>query len=173
MTRMGDLQLYRLSMATHTAIPYRSVLLLRSYDLHSADRTPGGFTRSVTYTISVPAGPANVPYTMTYAYAMVLENGTHNSNQQPLFKATLTAGGTVITCASPSYYLPTFNNAGGGGGGGGNDQTPTGATLDSAGALANGFKVSPVFFLSHGGQARKQRSIATRCMDKRMDRSYV
>src|SRR4029078_7231672 len=79
----------------------------------------------------------------TYAYAMVLENGTHNSNEQPLFKATLVANGSVITCASPKYYLPTFNNAGGSGN--------TGATLDSAAAIANGFKNSPVPFLTHAG----------------------
>lgn len=119
-----------------------------SWDLHSNAPSPGGFTRSVTYTINVPAGPVSVPYTMTYAYAMVLENGTHNSNQQPLFKATLKAGGNIIACASPSYYLPTLNDAVSSG----NDQTPTGATLDSAAAKANGFTVSPVRFLSHAGR---------------------
>lgn len=116
-----------------------------SYDLHGGGNSPGGFTRSVSYSISVPAGPETVPYTMTYAYAMVLENGTHNSSQQPLFKATLTTHDSVISCASPQYYLPTFNNAGSGGGSG-----STGATLDSATALANGFTNSPVLFLSHG-----------------------
>ena len=60
-----------------------------SYDLHSTSNNPGGFQRSITYLINVPAGPATVPYTMTYAYAMVLENGTHNSDEQPMFKATL------------------------------------------------------------------------------------
>ncbi|HWR32670.1 MAG TPA: T9SS type B sorting domain-containing protein [Chitinophagaceae bacterium] len=115
-----------------------------SWDLHSTITNPGGFTRSVTYIINVPAGPASVPYTMTYAYAMVLENGTHNSNQQPLFKATLSTADSVITCASPQYYLPTFNNAGGGSGG-------TGATLDTVAALANGFTLSPVLFLTHTG----------------------
>ncbi len=115
-----------------------------SYDLHVDASNPGGFTRSITYNINVPAGPATVPYTMTYAYAMVLENGTHNSNEQPLFKATLVANGTVITCASPQYYLPTLNNAGGNPG-------DTGATLDSAAAIANGFRNSPVPFLTHAG----------------------
>lgn len=116
-----------------------------SWDLHATNSNPGGFTRSITYTINVPAGSVSEPYTMTYAYAMVLENGTHNSNQQPLFKATLTTTDSVITCASPQYYLPTFNNAGGGGG-------STGATLDTARAIANGFSLSPVPFLSHTGQ---------------------
>ncbi|MBE7169641.1 MAG: gliding motility-associated C-terminal domain-containing protein [Williamsia sp.] len=121
-----------------------------SYDLRSSNNNPGGFTRSVTYRINVPAGSNTVPYTMTYAYAMVLENGTHNSNQQPLFKATLSAHDSVITCASPQYYLPTFNNAGSGNG---NGNGGTGATLDSAAAKANGFTNSPVLFLSHGGAA--------------------
>jgi len=117
-----------------------------SYDLNSPIPNPGGFTRSITYIINVPPGSVTVPYTMTYAYAMVLENGTHNSNEQPMFKAILSANGNIITCASPHYYLPTFNNAGNGGGG-------TGATLDTATALANGFTNSPVLFLSHAGQA--------------------
>ncbi|MBS1920425.1 MAG: gliding motility-associated C-terminal domain-containing protein [Bacteroidetes bacterium] len=120
-----------------------------SWDLQSNSRNPGGFTRSITYAINVPPGPVTVPYTMTYAYAMVLENGTHNSNEQPLFKATLSTPDSVVTCASPQYYLPTFNNAGGGGGTGGGGST--GATLDTASALANGFSLSPVFFLSHAG----------------------
>jgi gliding motility-associated-like protein len=118
-----------------------------SFDLHSTSPNPGGFTRGITYTINVPAGPITVPYTMTYAYAMVLENGTHNSNEQPLFKAILKSSDSIITCASPQYYLPTFNNAGGGSGGSGS----TGATLDTATALANGFNISPVLFLSHAG----------------------
>jgi gliding motility-associated-like protein len=117
-----------------------------SFDLHTSASNPGGFTRSITYLINVPSGSLSEPYTMTYAYAMVLENGTHNSNEQPLFKATLSVNGTVITCASPHYYLPTFNNAGGSGSG------STGATLDSATAIANGFSNSPVLFLSHSGQ---------------------
>ena len=120
-----------------------------SWDYRSANgntnSNPGGFTRAITYTINVPAGSPTIPFTMTYAYAMVLENGTHNSNQQPLFKATLTTQDSIVTCASPQYYLPTFNNAGGGGGG------STGATLDTAAALANGFSLSPTPFLSHTG----------------------
>lgn len=121
-----------------------------SYDLN-AGNNPGGFVRSVSYTINVPAGSISEPYTMTYAYALVLENGTHNSNEQPLFKATLNTPDSIITCASPQYYLPTFNNAGGGGGAGGGGSS-TGATLDTATALANGFTNSPVYFLSHAGQ---------------------
>jgi hypothetical protein len=99
----------------------------------NAGGAAGGYVRGVSYAINVPPGPTTVPYTMTYAYAMVLENGTHNSNEQPLFTATLTAGDSVVSCASPKYFLPTFNNSGQGG---------TGATLDTALAKSEGFKVS-------------------------------
>lgn len=116
-----------------------------SWDLQSTTSNPGGFRRSITYEIQVPPGPADVPYTMTYAYALVLENGTHNSDQQPMFKATLSTRDGVITCASPEYYLPTLNDAGGRPGG------LTGATLDSAAALADGFTLSSIPFLSHAG----------------------
>ena len=70
---------------------------------------------------------------MTYAYAMVLENGTHNSNEQPLFSVTLMAGDSIVSCASPKYFLPTLNNA---------TNTDSGATLDSALAKSEGFKNS-------------------------------
>jgi gliding motility-associated-like protein len=118
-------------------------------------RNPGGFTRAITYTINVPPGPTTEPYTMTYAYAMVLENGTHNSSEQPLFKATLSTHDSVITCASPGYYLPTFNNASGGGGG----SSGTGATLDTATALANGFSNSPTPFLSFSGNGNQNGTL--------------
>ncbi len=120
-----------------------------SHDLNSGVPNPGGFVRSVSYVINVPAGPSTTPYTMTYAYALVLENGTHNSNEQPMFRATLRTSAGIIACASPQYYLPTFNNGTGGGGGG----SATGATLDTAAALANGFVNSPELFLSYAGQA--------------------
>ena len=32
--------------------------------------------RSVTYTVNVPAGSPSEPYTMTYAYALVLETNS-------------------------------------------------------------------------------------------------
>jgi gliding motility-associated-like protein len=105
-----------------------STSITRSSDGSSA----GGYVRGVKYLINVPPGPPTEPYTMTYAYAMVLENGTHNSNEQPLFQATLEVGDSIITCASPKYYLPTLNNAIQGGG----------ATLDTAAAKANGFFLS-------------------------------
>jgi len=93
----------------------------------------GGYIRGVSYRIMVPSGPVSEPYTMTYAYAMVLENGTHASSFQPVFSATLQTPAGVVTCASPSYLLPTFNDVQEGG---------RGATLDSATAIRNGFSVS-------------------------------
>ncbi len=93
----------------------------------------GGYVRGISYQINVPPGPVTEPYTMTYAYAMVLENGTHNSDQQPLFSATLTTNDSVITCASPKYFLPTDNSTSNG---------STGAALDSAQAEAEGFTPS-------------------------------
>jgi hypothetical protein len=97
----------------------------------------GGYIRGVSYGIHVPPGPATEPYTMTYAYAMVLENGTHVSSQQPYISVTLRTPAGVITCASPNYLLPTFGNT--------NPLTSgRGATLDSATAKKNGFKVSSV-----------------------------
>ncbi|MDA3613426.1 T9SS type B sorting domain-containing protein [Polluticaenibacter yanchengensis] len=132
-----------------------------SHDLATNERAPGGFMRSITYSISVPAGDVTVPYTMTYAYAMVLENGTHNSINQPLFRATLKAGGNVVVCASPEYFLPTFDDAGNGNGGG----SSTGATLDSAKALANGFKLSPELFLSYSGTGGGQGGSGTWLQD--------
>jgi hypothetical protein len=87
----------------------------------------GGYVRGVSYLIDVPKGPPTVPYTMTYAYAMVLENGTHASEDQPMARAIVSTPGGLITCASPAYYLPT-----------------NGSELDSAAARANGFTPSPV-----------------------------
>src|SRR5579871_815534 len=112
---------------------YSILLGSTSVTTHSAQGgTAGGYIRGVSYLINVPAGSTSEPYTMTYAYAMVLENGTHPSNQQPLISATLKTSSGVITCASPSYYLPTFNNA----------VDNANATLDSATAKKNGFSVS-------------------------------
>ncbi len=92
----------------------------------------GGYVRGIKYLIKVPISPSTQPYTMTYAYAMVLENGTHPSEEQPLFSATLTvktAAGldSVVDCASPTYLLPTDGSG------------QTNAALDSAAAIAEGF----------------------------------
>ena len=117
---------------------YNYSILLGSTSISRSNNgtTAGGYVRGISYLINVPATPVNQPYTMTYAYAMVLENGRHASNNQPLFSATLysLSTATVIACASPKYYLPTVGGTVNSGGGG--------ALLDSAGAMAEGFSVS-------------------------------
>ncbi|HVM89086.1 MAG TPA: gliding motility-associated C-terminal domain-containing protein [Puia sp.] len=99
----------------------------------NANGPSGGYIRGVSYRFTVPASTSSQPYTMTYAYAMVLENGAHNSSQQPLISATISTDDSIISCASPQYFLPTKNNANSQGGG---------ATLDTATAKANGFFLS-------------------------------
>jgi len=111
----------------------RSVKLGSTAISRSGGNGQGGYVRAISYRISVPTSPVSQPYTMTYAYAMVLENGTHNSNQQPLFKATLKVRDSVVSCASPKYYLPTRDNA---------DSRGSGATLDTAAAEKQGIFLS-------------------------------
>jgi gliding motility-associated-like protein len=101
---------------------YSYSILLGSTNVNS---DPGGYVRGIGYVVDVPAGTG--PYTMTYAYAMVLENGSHASIQQPLASATLMTNDSVITCASPQYFLPTIAGA-----------------LDIATATKNGFRLSNV-----------------------------
>ena len=86
----------------------------------------GGYVRGMSYLIDVPPGPSTLPNTMTYAYAMVLEDGTHASEDQPMARAIVSTPAGVIDCASPEYFLPT-----------------NGGALDSATARANGFSPSP------------------------------
>ena len=116
---------------------YNSSIILGSTAVSSSVQgsggPPGGYIRGISYSIDVPASAIPQPYTMTYAYAMVLENGTHNSNEQPLFTATLSAHDSVIECASPKYLLPTSNTA---------DRGGRGAILDTTAALASGFRLS-------------------------------
>ena len=55
---------------------YTTSLLLGSTTITDANAAVrGGYLRGISYLINVPAGPPAVPYTVTYAYAMVLENG--------------------------------------------------------------------------------------------------
>jgi gliding motility-associated-like protein len=123
------------TVPTINGYKYTNTILLGSTAItrSNSSGTGGGYVRGVSYRFTVPAGPPNTPYTMTYAYAMVLENGTHNSNDQPLFAATLKIGDSVVQCASPRYFLPTFNNA---------SPRDANATLDSALAKSQGFYVS-------------------------------
>ncbi len=117
---------------------YNYAILLGSTSIRVSQdgSTAGGYIRGVSYKINVPATPVNQPYTMTYAYAMVLENGRHPSDDQPLFSATLRlSDGAIISCASPKYFLPTVAGSANSNGGDG--------TLDSASAIKQGFTVSP------------------------------
>ncbi len=95
------------------------------------DPNLGGLFRGLGYTINVPAGPSNVPYVVTYAYAMVLESAPHNNDEVPMFTAKLNTNNGIIDCASAIYLLPTTNN--------GNTYV-----LDQKGALLEGFTQSGV-----------------------------
>ena len=118
------------TVPTINGYQYNYSILLGSTSVSSGGGAKGGYIRGISYEINVPPSSNNEPYTMTYAYAMVLENGSHNSSQQPLASATVSVNGQVISCASNSYYLPTLNNTSNG---------TTGATLDTAAAIRNGF----------------------------------
>jgi gliding motility-associated-like protein len=124
---------------TINGYPYNYSILLGSTTISRSNNgtTAGGYVRGISYVINVPATPVGQPYTMTYAYAMVLENGRHPSNNQPLFSATLYSltNAQIISCASPKYFLPTVNGTTNPNGGDG--------LLDSAAAIAEGFSVSP------------------------------
>ena len=122
------------TIPTINGYKYNYSLVLGSTSItHSTGASAGGgYVRGVRYTINVPATPATQPYTMTYAYAMVLENGAHNSIDQPMARAIISTKDGIIDCASPKYFLPaTDANARGGN-----------AHLDTAAAIANGFSLS-------------------------------
>lgn len=108
----------------------------------------GGYIRGITYTINVPTSTIVQPYTITYAYAMVLENGSHATDQQPLITATLNTDNGIIACASPKYNLPTLGDVNGQGGG---------ATLDTAAARRSGFTLSTTPSPNNNGNAGESR----------------
>ena len=64
----------------------------------------GGYVRGISYLINVPPGPPALPYTMTYAYAMVLENGTHASLDQPMARA-----GALLKAVNSRFALSSTN----------------------------------------------------------------
>jgi gliding motility-associated-like protein len=113
-----------------------------SLQLGSTTTTSGGYVRGISYLITVPATPAGQPYAMTYAYALVLENGRHGSNSQPVFSSTVAVvpsgsdTDSIISCASPKYFLPTK--------GGNINSNNEDQILDTAQALAEGFVWSDV-----------------------------
>src|SRR5271154_5869919 len=81
---------------------YNYSILLGSTSISRSNSggTAGGYVRGISYVINVPATPVGQPYTMTYAYAMVLENGRHPSNNQPLFSATLSVSPMIRLSAA-------------------------------------------------------------------------
>jgi len=96
------------TIPTINGYQYSNSILLGSTTITRGGQNKG-LVRGINYTINVPPGNIDSPYTITYAYAMVLENGSHASNNQPLARAILaTNDGTVILCASPFYQLPTI-----------------------------------------------------------------
>lgn len=108
----------------------------------------GGYIRGISYLINVPTSAVVQPYTITYAYAMVIENGSHATSQQPLITATLTTSAGVIACASPQYTLPTLGDVNTGG---------AGATLDTAAARLQGFSLSTTPSPNNNGNAGESR----------------
>jgi len=127
---------------------YNYSILLGSISVSHGSGTSGGYTRGVSYEINVPVSSSPQPYTMTYAYAMVLENGSHNSNQQPMFTAILNTPDGPIDCADASYLLPTLNNAASG---------SNNATLDQAAAIKKGFSLSGTPSPNNNGSATDNR----------------
>jgi gliding motility-associated-like protein len=124
-----------LTIPTINGYQYDYSILLGSTSIsrNNGSGSTGGYLRGVSYKFKVPTSATSQPYTMTYAYAMVLENGAHNSSQQPLIYAQVETDSGIITCASPKYYLPaTGANPQGGG-----------AMLDSVAAIDSGFRLSP------------------------------
>jgi len=110
-----------------TSISIRQPADLPPGSSNSTANNPGGYVRGISYLINVPPGPPSTPYTVTYAYAMVLENGTHESSQQPMARAIVSTPNGTVSCASPEFFLPTEYGI-----------------LDTAAAEANGFTLSPV-----------------------------
>lgn len=101
----------------------------------------GGYVRGLSYIINVPPGLPTDPYTITYAYAMVMENGSHSTVNQPIIKVTLHSPQGNIECASAVYNLPTVftgevsNNFG---------RPDSVFIVDESIAIQQGFSLSPV-----------------------------
>jgi hypothetical protein len=120
-------------LANLSAIPtisgyqYTTSVRIGSTLVDTGDLPTGGYIRGLGMTFTVPPGPGSVPYTLTYAYALVMSNGFHPNNEQPQFSVTLLAGGSVVSCASPVHYLPTG----------------PGGSLDTSDAKAQGFYIIP------------------------------
>ncbi|HJU45357.1 MAG TPA: gliding motility-associated C-terminal domain-containing protein [Chitinophagaceae bacterium] len=95
------------TIPTINGYSYNYSLLLGSTAVRGGGQDRGGYIRGISYAIQVPPGPPGEPYTITYAYAMVLENGSHSTREQPIFTATVATTDSVLRCASATYNLPT------------------------------------------------------------------
>ncbi len=136
------------TIPTINGYTYTNAVKLGSTSISSGQAT-GGYIRGISYRINVPTSTIVQPYTITYAYAMVIENGSHATSQQPLITATLSTSSGVIACASPQYTLPTLGDVNTGG---------SGATLDTAAARLQGFSLSIVPSPNNNGNAGESRN---------------
>lgn len=130
------------TIPTINGYDYKYSILLGSTTITNGNApVRGGYVRGIQYVINVPAGLPTDPYTITYAYAMVLENGSHTTSNQPIFHARVTSPGGDIACASATYNLPTtfvgFSNTNGG-------RPDSIFTMDESYARQQGFDLSPV-----------------------------
>lgn len=67
---------------------------------------PLPLARKISYDFTV----TDTEKSFTYAYAILLEDGTHETDQQPKFTAKVFLNNTLIDCLSYEYQLPTNNS---------------------------------------------------------------
>lgn len=82
---------------------------------------PLPLARKLSYDFQV----TNTEKSFTYAYAILLEDGTHDTDQQPKFTAKVFFNNSLVECLSYEYQLPTNNGV-----------------IDEAKAIAEGFRKS-------------------------------
>ncbi len=86
-----------------------------NYSLMLGNPSGGSQAESVSYTFTVPATTGQ--FTLTYYYAVVMQNPNHQPHQQPRFRARVTdvASGTEINCVSFDFVasgaLPGFKRS--------------------------------------------------------------
>lgn len=148
------------TIPTINSYNYQYAVLLGSTTTTSGGASVrGGYIRGINYVIDVPAGAASDPYTITYAYAMVLENGSHSTVNQPIFTANVSSPNGRIACASATYNLPTIftgivNN---------NGRPDSVFTLDESIAAQQGFSLSPIPSPNiNGGRNESQQRVWTK-----------
>ncbi|MBN8663308.1 MAG: gliding motility-associated C-terminal domain-containing protein [Chitinophagales bacterium] len=79
------------------------------YSIKLGSSLTGKRLRKMAYRVNVPSG--SQAYTITYAYALVLQDPGHAWDQQPRFTATVRdpskpVGQDTIKCASVQYFVP-------------------------------------------------------------------